>query len=73
MIFKWNEENIKYANFYSNSDAVEDLFNAVLHNATIYIMQKFLSISNAFYNHRNIGTFFKKKKKSSSSSEFKIS
>ena len=48
---------------------VEDLYNAILYNAMIHIMQRFLSINNAFYNHKNIDTFLKKKK----NSEFKIS
>ena len=52
----------------SNLNIVEDLYNAVLYNVMIHATQKFLSINNAFCNHRNIDTFLKKKR----SSEFKI-
>ena len=40
-----------------------DLHNAILYNAMIHTMQKFLNINNAFYNHRNIDNYLKKKKK----------
>ena len=53
-----------------NNNTVEDLYNAILYNAMIYIMQQLLNINNVFYNYRNIDTFKKKKKRSS---EFKIS
>ena len=47
---------------------VEDLYNAILYNAMIHIMQKFLKINNAFYNYKNIDIFWKKR-----NSKFKIS
>ena len=44
-------------------NTVEDLYNAILCNTMIHVAQKFLSINNAFYNYRNVDTFFLKKKK----------
>ena len=52
-----------YVLHYENLNTVEDLYNAILYNAVIHIMQKFLSISSAFYNYKNIDSFLKKRKK----------